>query len=195
MLEKVNAAFNKWMKRLKTISIWLGTWGFIFSVVTIAGLKAAFDYDDTLVFTSPAFQKASQTGAIINSPDYWRTLNQSYDLEKVKILPYSAAWLFKITGFRVSVVTERNAVGSEALVKFWKPLVSDFYFVSDPLKKAEVLGSDRYLFYFGDSDADITCARKAGVLPVRVKRSDKSSNKVDYRPGTLREWVIPLSEY
>ncbi|MFH1618926.1 MAG: hypothetical protein ABIG11_03390 [bacterium] len=195
MFQKVGSAFNKWLGRLKRLFIWLGTWGFIFSVATIAGLKAGFDYDDTLAFTAPAYARVERPGLILNSPGYWKTLNQAYDLEKVKILPYITAWMLRITGFKISVVSERGSVGSDDLVKSWKPLVSEFRFVPNLKSKADILSGDNYMVYFGDSDSDILQARKAGVFPLRVKRSRKSNNRSDYRPGSLREWVIPLSEF
>src|SRR3989339_1451742 len=194
MFTKINTTFSTWMERLKKISVVLGTWGFIFAVVTIAGFRVGYDYDDTLVFSAPAFEKAGDSGAIINSPDYWRTLNQSYDIEKTKILPYLSAWFLKIMGFRISVISERGSIGAEALVKLWKPLVSDFYFVPGQNQKYVILAADRYVLYFGDSDSDILQARQSEVVPLRIKRSKKSGNKADYSPGKLREIVIPLSD-
>ena len=38
-------------------------------------------------------------------------------------------------------------------------------------------------------------ARKAGVYPLRIKRSSSSYKKDDYHPGTLGELVVPLSQY
>lgn len=195
IFSKISAAFTKCGRRLKVLFTLLGVWGIIFSVVTIAGFKVGFDYDDTLSFTAPACKKAMQTRAVVNSPDYWRALNRAWDLEKTKIIPYMTACFFKITGFEVSVITSRSSIGAEALVKAWKPLITEFHFVQDNSRKSEILSEDGYLFYFGDSDSDITQAREAGVIPVRIKRSRKSLNKDDYNPGALGEWTIPLSEF
>ena len=195
IVARISAAFARCGRFLKVLYTLLGIWGIVFSVVTIAGLKAGFDYDDTLSFTAPAYKKAMETRAVVNSPAYWRALNQAYDLEGTKIIPYMTACFFKIAGFKVSVITSRSSIGAQALVKAWKPLITEFHFVQDNSKKSQVLDGNRYLFYFGDSDSDITQAREAGVIPVRIKRSRKSSNNEDYSPGSLGEWTILLSEF
>lgn len=189
--EKVGKTWTLAKKILGIMSIW----GLIFSLVTIAKLKVAFDYDDTLVYSTPAFAKAFSSGAAPYSPQFWRTVNTSYDLERPKILPYLMAWTFRILGFKVTVLTSRPNYDGSALRKEWRMLATDFIFSGNSGNKHKYLRDGNYVLYFGDSDSDIIQGRKAGILTLRVKRNSKSLYKDDYHPGSLREFVLPFTEF
>jgi len=180
----------------KKLLILLCVWGLVFSVATISRLAVAFDYDDTLVSSEASFHKALGSSQAY-SPQFWSVVNASYDLETPKILPCGLAWLFRVFGFRVSVITARPAVDSEALKKEWRHLIARgrFVFVSGKDSKTHALQGGNYLIFFGDSDSDVSEARAAHVLPVRVQRGPKSIFKEDYHPGTMGEFVLPLSQY
>ena len=171
-----------------------GVWGLCFSLVTIGRLGVAFDYDDTLVFSTPAFQKAFASGAVPYSPAFWEIVNNAYDLEARKPLVWGAAWVFRVFGFKVVVISSRPPHGGEALRKEWRYLATDFEFAGGSEGKHRLLKKGRYVLYVGDSDSDIAESRRAKVFPVRVKRSPKSTYKEDYHPGTLGEIVIPFTE-
>lgn len=197
-MEIVKAAKEKVDKTVTLMKKILGmmmVWGLIFSLVTIGGLRVAFDYDDTLVFSSPAYAKAFKSGHQPFSPQFWETVNNSYDLESRKILPNAMAWVLRLFGFKVTVLADRSSYGGQALRKEWRHLASQFVFVGDKGSKSATLASGTYVLYFGDRDSSIQEGRKAKVLTLRVKRSPKSTNKEDYHPGTMRELVIPLTEY
>ena len=74
-------------------------------------------------------------------------------------------------------------------------LANDFIFSGNSGNKHKYLRSGNYVLYFGDSDSDIIQGRKAGILTLRVKRNSKSLYKDDYHPGSLREFVLPLTEF
>jgi acid phosphatase (class B) len=189
---KVEAGWTTTKKLLAALSVW----GLIFSVVTISRFGVAFDYDDTLVFSTPAFSRAYANGGQPFSPQFWGIVNNSYELERPKIIGCGLAWIFRLFGFRISIVSARPPYEGEALAKEWRRLApKGFVFAGDRSKKHVYLQNGRYLLFFGDSDSDISQARHAGVMGVRIKRSVKSSYKEDYHPGTLGELVIPLSEY
>jgi acid phosphatase (class B) len=97
----------------------------------------------------------------------------------------------------VAILASRPDTDGEALRKEWRRLVPRprFIFAGDGVSKRRYLEDGNFVLYFGDSDVDISEARKAGVFPVRVKRSPQSSYKEDYHPGTMREFVLPLSQY
>lgn len=176
----------------------LSVWGLIFSLVTIGELKVAFDYDDTLVHSAPSFSKAFSAGVPPYSPEFWKVVNTGYDLERPKPLPYLAAWIFRVLGFDVVILSSRPNYGGEALRKEWRFLVGDtedFIFSGGSANKHRYLQSGNFVLCFGDSDSDIIQGRKAGILSFRVKRSPKSLYKEDYHPGSLREFVIPLTDY
>ena len=191
--EKVEKAWTT----TKKIFVLSCLWGLCFSLVTITSLGVAFDYDDVLVNSSAAYSKALTSTQQAFSPDFWAVVNQSYDLEKPKLIMYPLAWIFRVFGFKVTILTARPAVESDALKKEWRHLVSrgNFIFGSTGETRHAHLAAGNYVLFFGDSDTDIQEARKARVYPVRVKRNPKSFHKDDYHPGTLGEVVIPLSEY
>ena len=157
----------------------------------------AFDYDDTLVNSTESFHKALVEAPTAYSPKFWSVVNRSYDLDRPKVITYALAWVFRALGIRVTVLTARPAVDGDALKKEWRHLVPRGYFVfaQDSECKHLFLQNGTYLLYFGDGDSDIQEARKAGVFPIRIRRSPGSLMKEDYSPGKLGELVIPFSEY
>ena len=176
----------------------LMVWGLIFSRVTIAKLGVAFDYDDTLVFSTPAYEKAfaaapqalkgSPSGAM--SRQFWSVVNQAYDLEKPKIVPLSAAWLFRVLGFRVAILASRPDTDGEALRKEWRRLVPRprFIFAGDGGRQEYHLEEQLRAVFRGLGRGHLR-ARKAGVFPVRVKRSLVVLQE-DYHPG-VHGFVLP----
>lgn len=196
MIQKAKAEVEYWWKIAKRVMGLVMVWGLVFSLVTIAKLGVTFKYDDTLVSSAAAFEKA-MAGSPVRGPQFWSVVNQSYDLERPKIVPLALAWVFRVLGFRVSILASRPDTGADALRKEWRRLVprSRFIFIGENGGKRKHFEEDNVVLYFGDSDADISEARKAKVFPVRVKRGPKSLDKEDYHPGTMREIVLPLSQY
>lgn len=187
-------AEKAWTTTKKVVACMM-VWGLVFSLVTIGRLRVAFDYDDTLVYSTPAFNKAFRSAVQPFSTQFWAIVNSSYDQERVKPLPYALAWLFRIFGFHVTIVAARPNVDGEPLKKEWRHLASSFVFHDTRETKHSVLKQGNTVLYFGDSDTDILQGRQAKVFTFRVRRSPKSSYKEDYHPGTLDELVLPLSEY
>jgi acid phosphatase class B len=190
---KTEAAWTTTKKLLALMSCW----GLIFSVVTIAKLGVAFEYDDTLVFSTPAFAKAFASVQQAYSPQFWSVVNKSYDVEKPKYLSGALAWTFRLFGFKVAIVAARPSTDGEALKKEWRRLTpkTSFYFAGDKSDLKSILERGNFVLFFSDNDSDILEARKAGVYCLRVKRSSKSMDKEDYHPGTLGELVLPGSQY
>lgn len=195
IIKGVKDRVNKGWSLGKKLLTYMCVWGLAFSLVTIGRLKVGFDYDDTLVFSTPAFDKAFHSGAQPFSPQFWSVVNKSYELERPKLVANALAWTFRLFGFRVSIVSARPPYDGDALKKEWRRLASQFVFAGDPGAKHAVLAQGNYVLFFGDSDSDIAQGRLARVTSVRIKRSPKSSYKEDYHPGSLRELVIPFSEY
>ncbi|MFA6030287.1 MAG: hypothetical protein WC969_10570 [Elusimicrobiota bacterium] len=190
--EKVDKTVTFFKKVLGMMMVW----GLIYSLVTIGGLKVAFDYDDTLVFSTPSYTKAFKSGTVPFSPAFWEIVNNSYDIESRKILTNSAAWILRVFGFRITILADRPSYGGQALRKEWRHLASNFVFAGEREGvRAATLGSATYVLYFTDRDSSITAGRKAKVLALRIRRSPKSSYKEDYHPATMQELVVPFSEY
>ena len=196
MLKAVQAKVEKgWTLTKKTLAM-LSVWGLIYSLVTIGRLGVAFDYDDTLVDSAAAYEKAAHAVAAQQrySPGFWAAVNNSYELETPKVLPYALAWTCRILGFKVMIMADRSGADGDALKKEWRKLSPrGFVFTSQPQNKHLHLQDGRYVLFFGDSDRDMLEARKAGVLAVRVKRNRRSVSHDDYNPGTMGELVLPFS--
>jgi acid phosphatase class B len=198
VLKETRAKVEKAWTTTKKIVTLMMVWGLIFSLVSIARLGAAFAYDDTLVDSSASYAKAASGAAVPGGrgPDFWKTVNQSYDLESPKLLPYAVAGLARAFGFHVLILAERQAMGGEALKKEWRALAPrGFTFVSDPSDLHLHLQDGRYVLFLGSTDRELLEARKAGVYAVRVKRGRKAVLGGEYSPGRLGEVVLPLSEF
>lgn len=195
LTKKAKAKIDKGVSNVKKILSLMMVWGLIFSLVTIGRLRVAFDYDDTLVFSTPAVNKAYASGAVPFSPQFWTVVNQSYDVEKPKWMVQVIAWAFRLTGFQPAILASRPPYGGEALRKEWRHLSPKFIFVAGEEAKRRALAQQNYVLFFGDSDSDIREARAAHVFPVRIRRSPASIFKEDYHPGNLHEVVIPFSEF
>lgn len=159
--------------------------------VNIADLKVGFDYDDTLIFSTPAFRAGAASGEESYSEAYWRVVNNSFNLEKVKLVTMTTALIYKALGFDVVIITARQGYGGEELQAHWKWLAREFHFERD---KSSILERARFVAFFGDSDSDITEALEAGVRPVRVKRSKESDYKGKNHPGQYNEFILPFSD-
>ncbi|MDE2489738.1 MAG: hypothetical protein KGM24_02755 [Elusimicrobia bacterium] len=180
----------------KRILAAMSVWGLIFSLVTIARLSVAFCYDDTLVDASASHAKAARSVQQAGGPEYWRVLNNSYDIEPPKPVPFALAWILRVFGFRVQILAEREATGGEALRKEWRHLSPrGFTFVPDAQNLHLHLEGDRCVLFFGSSDREILEARKAGVYAIRVRRGKDAVEGGDYTPGRLGEPILPFSQY
>lgn len=192
MMKKFQVFWSTVKKGLVLMSLW----GLVYSVVSIAKLGVAFDYDDTLVTSSAAYEKAYAASPLPFGPQFWSVLNRSYDLERPKLVGNAIAWFFRVCGFRVSIVASRPDVDGEALKKEWRRLApARFIFVGEKGDKQKLLESGNFVLFFGPRDSDITQAKKAKILALRVLRHPKSPFKEDYHPGKLGELIVPLSQY
>ncbi len=195
MFQALDAFLQRWMLRLKIFSFLAATWAVFFSVFTIMGLRAGFEYDDGLVFSTPAYKTAQKLGTKSGSGDYWNAVNRAYKLERAKPVVWLTAWLFRVFGFNVEIICQRDPAGSDSLVQSWKPLAKEFFFVGDENQKYELLEKIPLTLYFAVSDSDIIQARKAGVWAVRIRKNKKSVLPAEANPRKFNEPVLPLSEF
>jgi acid phosphatase class B len=180
----------------KKILAMMSVWGLFFSLITIARLSVAFDYDDTLVDSVKAYEKAGVTATQRASPTYWGELNNAYDLETVKYVPFTIACALRGLGFRVVIMAERQGTDGDALKKEWRKLAPrSFIFTPDPTAKHLHMQEGHYVAFFGDSDQDMLEAKKVNVLGVRIRRGKRSVKSDQYSPGKMGEAVIPLSQF
>ncbi len=180
----------------KKILAMMSVWGLFFSLITIGHLSVAFDYDDTLVDAKKAYEKAAVSTTQHDSPSYWGALNNAYDLESVKIVPFSIACLLRALGFRVVILAERQGVEGDALRKEWRKLAPrSFLFTPDGTAKHLHMQEGHFVAFFGDSDQDMLEAKKVSVLGIRVRRGAHAVKNDQYSPGKMGEVVVPLSQF
>jgi hypothetical protein len=195
MLEPVKIFFGKWLARLKAFCMLAGAWGFLFSVNSLIGFRAGFEYDDGLSYSTPAFQAAAKEGLQPGTPDYWNSVNRSFGYERLKPAAWLTAWTLKALGVKIAVFCDRGQEGSEALEARWRGLADYFYFPKDEDEKYRTLEKGHYVLYAAASDSGIIQARKADVHPLRILRSSKSTLGYDYNPGKFAERYLPLSGF
>jgi len=197
VLKSVHAKTKAAWGTTKKILALMSAWGLIYSLVTIAKLAVAFEYDDGLVSSAPAFAKAAAGGLQPFTPQFWSEVNRSYDLEQPKALACALAGTFRIFGFKVAIIADRPSTDGEALRKEWRRLTPKtlFFFAADRGDKKNFLEKSNFVLVFADGDSFIMDARQAGVYAVRIKRSPRSHQKENYHPGTLGEFVMPFSQY
>lgn len=192
---------GKMTGRIKKSFVLLAAWAALFSFATLARLSVGFGFDGTLVQSRAAFSKAAAMAAPACSSGFWAEVNRSYDLERVKIVPYALAWLFRLLGFRVEVVSARPEQDSEHLVKDWRYLLPPGRFVLAGSLEGllDKLKTGRFVLFFSSSARELNAAREAGVRPLRILR-DGGAAPCPEGPGpepsiTAGTLWIPLSQY
>ena len=196
VLKSVRSKVEKSWTTTKKILAIMSVWGLFFSLITIGRLSVAFDYDDTLVNSAKAYEKAAGSVVQRDSPSYWGALNNAYDLESIKYVPFAIACALRGLGFRIVIMAERQGVDGDALKKEWRKLAPrSFLFTPDPSAKHLHMQEGHFVAFFGDSDQDMLEARKVNVLGVRIKRGKRPVKNDQYAPGKMGEAVIPLSQF
>jgi len=195
MFEAMAVFFGKWTARLKAFSMLAGAWGFLFSVNSLIGFRAGFEYDDGLVYSTPAFKAAEKDQPEAGSPDYWNAVNRSFEYEHTKPAVWLTAWALKVLGVKIDFFCDRGGEGADNLEASWRKLADDFYFTRTEDQKYRLLEKKRFILYAAPSDSGIIQARKAGVHPLRLEKSPKSALKFDYTPGKYKERYLPFSAF
>ncbi|GEM_PF-1483705 len=162
-----------------------------------AGLRVGFDLDDTLLFSSPAFQKGFDADVRPYSWAFWRVVNTSDgEVSVVKKKTREILQAHQAKGAEIFVVTARHPHGGEEVMRFLYKTFgippTHVYFETEG--KAERLRALRLDVFYGDADSDVSAALEAGVKPVRILRSPKSSYKKKYNPGKYDEEIVEGSE-
>ena len=107
VLKAVRAKTEAAWTTTKKILALMSCWGLIFSLATITKLCVAFEYDDGLVFSTPAYKKAFASVPQPFTPQFWSVVNRSCDVEQPKFLSQALAWGFRLCGFKVAIIADR----------------------------------------------------------------------------------------
>jgi acid phosphatase (class B) len=165
--------------------------------LTLNGVKrVGFDIDDTLLFSTPAFQKGYESDARPYSKAFWKVVNASdrgNSIPKKKVRRVVKEYLKK--GVKVYAITARKPHGGAKLKKFIHEVFGipeeNIYF--EPVSKVKRILDLKLDAFYGDSDSDMEAALAAGIKAIRVERSAKSSYKKKYHPGKYGEPVLDNS--
>ncbi len=158
--------------------------------------EVGFDIDDTLLFSSPAFDRG-YGAAEPYTAEFWTIINSSD--EEVSLIKEKCCEILNAhqdKGHKVYLITSRNSDGGETLKKYLServgvPEENIFFEPHGKTARIKELGIDAF---YGDSDSDIRYAEEAGAIPIRIIRSPKSSYKGSCNPGCFNEFIVTDSE-
>ncbi|MEW6556132.1 MAG: HAD family acid phosphatase [Elusimicrobiota bacterium] len=159
-------------------------------------INVGFDCDDTLLFSTPAFEIANKSEYSEYSDEWWAIVNKSDEGNSiVKKVTEKILNEHKQKCDEIFVITSREDFEGDILRDFLNKTFGikkqNIYFEH---KKANKIKELNISIFYGDSDSDITAAQEAGAKGIRILRSPKSSYKGKYHPGQLGEEIIPNSE-
>jgi acid phosphatase (class B) len=179
-------------------------------------IVVGFDVDDTLIFSAPAFNalEPAYPAQVIRPKSYnqltpvqrrqyhefWNRLNEQYDDRSTpKRIGKQLLELHAQRGDEIYIISRRqatvpptNTVTRRLERLFGIRLRHDV--VQTNLKdKTPFIAARHVVYYYGDSDGDITAAVGAGTVPIRVKRSLGSYARDKTHNGLLNEIVLENS--
>lgn len=174
---------------------------------------AAFDLDDTLLHSSPAFNKANHptTGAFWHNvngitPAYCTPLTTGTTILKAHQYQDTKAH----TKVYTYIITARPNTNTKALTTW---LIATYHVhgvyytgktsTTPKQNKATILkalalkhsADPEYCYYYGDSDSDIKAGIEAGYTTTRITRPPFSNYKRSNNPGTYNEPIIKWNQY
>jgi acid phosphatase (class B) len=173
---------------------------------------AGFDIDDTVLFSSPGFyygqfnhdgprgtNKYGNPDSLWTCKAFWNDMNGKFDKFSIpKASGQQLILMHRQRGDTIVFITARESSQANIVPK----ILSETFTLQSP-KVIFTNGKDKDLYiqdskvtiYYGDSDSDITAAKKANARPIRVLRSPLSTNKTSYaKVGQMGEEVLKDSE-
>ena len=170
LIDTLKEFINRWYKRFKVFTHLFAIWAVIYSTINICNIKVAFEYNDGIMFLAK-----NKDSSIIE--------------ERTKILPSLLAIFMKFIGIKIDIIVDENDINPKKAF-----FVDEIYTVKDQNEKYQILENKKYLIFFSNSDEGIIQARKAQIIPIRIKRNPKSKNDLMYNPGNFNETILPLSD-
>jgi len=161
-----------------------------------AKINVGFDCDDTLIFSTPAFEQADKSGAEGYSDVWWSVVNSNDEGNSiVKKVAKAVLEKHQKKGDGIYVITARGETGGGILRNYLNKTFGikkeNVFFTN---RKADKIRELDIKVYYGDSDSDIEAAKDAGAKGVRILRSPRSSYQSKNNPGIYKEQIIPNSE-
>jgi acid phosphatase (class B) len=160
-------------------------------------VAVGFDFDDTLVFSSPAFKEGFAGKPKPYSKGFWEIVNASDEGRSVvKKKTLEILEKHRARGDSIYVITARKPYGGDKVKAYIQktfaiPPGNVFFETRGKERRIRALGLS---IFYGDSDSDIKAAQKAGIIGVRILRSPNSSYKGKNNPGRFNEEIVPGSQ-
>ncbi|MDY0199206.1 MAG: HAD family acid phosphatase [Tenuifilaceae bacterium] len=168
----------------------------VLTVLTSNAMAAVvgFDYDDCLCFTTPSFKVEGQQ---FGTDAFWAAVNGNPAVASPKASVVEILKAHVSEGDEVYVITARPDTGAAATIAYITATfgVAADHIIFAPKGKDGVIKKKGITTFYGDSDSDISDARKGGAEGVRVERAPESSYKSKYSPGAQGERVLKGTMY
>jgi len=179
-------------------------------------IVVGFDVDDTLIFSAPAFNtlQPAYPAEVIRPKDYgaltaaqrrqyhefWNLINEQYDERSIpKRIGKELLDLHLKRGDDIYIISRRqgtvpatNTV-TRRLERMFGVRLPHPVVQTDLKDKTPFIARRHVIYYYGDSDSDITAAVGAKAVPIRVERSQGSYAKDVPHDGQLNEIVLENS--
>src|SRR5262245_18566133 len=179
-------------------------------------LVVGFDVDDTLIFSAPAFNalEPAYPAEVIRPKNYaaltpaqrrqyhefWNRLNEEYDDRSVpKRIGKQLLDLHLQRGDDIYIISRRQATVpptdtvTHRLERMFGIRLQHPVVQTNLKDKTPFIAARHIVYYYGDSDSDITAAVGARAVPIRVQRSPASYAKDQPHNGQLNEIVLENS--
>lgn len=192
---RISIFFSRMFFRIKLICVLAGIWGVFFSVNSILKNTIGIEYDDGLVYSTPAFKAARKAGFEPDSKDYWQAVNSNNNYERTKIFVWLYARLAKMAGIKIAIYADRPDFNGQVLKDKWSNFADEFYFTPNQNDKYELLEKHKVILYAAPSDEGLIQAIKSGTKMIRIKKSSRSENTFEYNPHKFNEKILFMSQY
>jgi acid phosphatase (class B) len=179
------------------------------SFLSQPAMNVAFDVDDTLLFSSPAYYYGQQKYSpgsrdYLSNPEFHEELNNRLDNYSLpKEIARKLITFHKKRGDNIYFITGRDPTETETLTD----LLGKAFGIENPNPvifcganpgdnpKISPLEENNIQVYYGDSDGDILAAQAIRIRAIRILRADNTTHKPLPEIGKLGEEVLVDSHY
>lgn len=172
-------------------------------------MAVGFDIDDTVLFSSPGFYRGKQvfspnSFSYLKDQKFWDKMNCDWDkFSMPKQIGQELIAMHQKRGDDIYFITGRDSSKCEITTQYLKKVfgikhMNKVIFAGSSKitnTKTPYIKAENIKVYYGDSDGDITAARDAGAMGIRVMRPANSTNRPIAKNGVYGEEVVVNSQY
>ncbi|SMY16352.1 acid phosphatase AphA [Photobacterium aquimaris] len=172
-------------------------------------MAVGFDVDDTVLFSSPGFYRGQKefspnSLSFLNNQKFWNKMNCGWDKFSIpKKIGRELIAMHQKRGDDIYFITGRDPSKCEITTQYLKNVfgIKNMHKVifagtsKTTNTKTPYIKANNIKIYYGDSDTDITAARAAGAVGIRVMRAANSTNRPLAKNGDYGEEVVVNSQY